>query len=90
MIAEGTCYFFLQCAFEGRIYSLEIECGGKYPDEPPKVKFVTRVNLTGVSSSNGEVSLVIAGPLCCMLTLTIFCTNTIVCTIRSCAPHNYF
>ncbi len=46
--------YFIQCAFDGRIYSLKIECGEKYPDEPPKLKFVSRINLSGVSG-NGEV-----------------------------------
>ena len=36
------------------MYSLKIETGPKYPDEPPTVKFVSRINLTGVDK-NGEV-----------------------------------
>ncbi len=41
-------------AFENRIISLEIFCGENYPDEPPKVKFSTKVNMTCVKP-NGEL-----------------------------------
>lgn len=40
---------------ENRIYSLGIECGPNYPDEPPKVKFISKVNLPCVDEKNGEV-----------------------------------
>lgn len=40
--------------FEGRIYSLRLECGSQYPNEPPKVRFVSRINLNGVGPT-GEV-----------------------------------
>ena len=40
--------------FEGRIYSLAIECGEQYPDAPPTLKFRTRVSLPGVTES-GQV-----------------------------------
>lgn len=36
------------------MYSLKIETGAKYPDEPPSVRFTTRINLVGVDR-NGEV-----------------------------------
>jgi len=40
---------------ENRIYSLKIQCGDKYPDEPPTVQFLNRVNLPFVSQIDGKV-----------------------------------
>lgn len=39
---------------ENRIYSLHIVCDESYPDKPPKVKFVSKINLPCVDS-NGNV-----------------------------------
>ncbi|KIK95607.1 hypothetical protein PAXRUDRAFT_826835 [Paxillus rubicundulus Ve08.2h10] len=40
---------------ENRIYSLKIHCGQSYPDKPPTVQFLSRVNLPFVSQTDGKV-----------------------------------
>ncbi|ELU11402.1 hypothetical protein CAPTEDRAFT_18565 [Capitella teleta] len=34
--------------YEGRIYNLRIECGDDYPQRPPNVWFITRINMKGI------------------------------------------
>lgn len=41
---------------ENRIYSLSIECGNSYPEEPPKIKFISKINLPCVDPKTGQVS----------------------------------
>jgi ubiquitin-conjugating enzyme E2 variant len=40
---------------ENRIYSLKIKCGLNYPDAPPDVKFLSRINLPGINKNDGKV-----------------------------------
>jgi len=40
---------------ENRIYSLNIHCGDNYPDAPPTIHFLSRVNLPFVSQIDGKV-----------------------------------
>ncbi|GMM33348.1 E2 ubiquitin-conjugating protein [Saccharomycopsis crataegensis] len=38
-------------AHENRIYSLSIECGESYPDKPPTVRFLSKINLPCVGTT---------------------------------------
>lgn len=40
---------------ENRIYSLKLYCGENYPDQPPTVRFLSRVNLPFVSQTDGRI-----------------------------------
>lgn len=40
---------------ENRIYSLKIVCDENYPDKPPKVQFISKINLPCVDSSGNVV-----------------------------------
>ncbi|GAA5969636.1 hypothetical protein JCM8115_003098 [Rhodotorula mucilaginosa] len=40
---------------ENRIYSLSIRCGPDYPDVPPEITFLTRINLPCVDQTTGKV-----------------------------------
>jgi ubiquitin-conjugating enzyme E2 variant len=49
-------------AFDCRIYTLEIECGEKYPQEAPKVRFLTSVCMSGVDA-RGRLDYGSFGPI---------------------------
>ena len=57
MILQQRTDICSQSAHENRIYSLSIHCGPSYPDAPPEVTFVSKVNLPCVDSRNGKVDL---------------------------------
>ncbi|XP_064611390.1 ubiquitin-conjugating enzyme E2 variant 2-like [Liolophura sinensis] len=41
--------------FDGRVYELTLECGERYPDDPPLVRFKTKINLSCVNKETGLV-----------------------------------
>ncbi len=50
--------FTLLCvaAFDCRIYTLQIECGERYPQDPPQVRFMTSIVMSGVDG-NGKIAI---------------------------------
>merc|ERR1711962_1763398 len=50
-------------SFENRMYSLRIECSNSYPDQPPALRFLTRINMNCVSS-NGTIDARAVPVLC--------------------------
>ncbi|CAM9294645.1 unnamed protein product [Chrysoparadoxa australica] len=40
---------------ESRLYELRLSCGENYPQQPPEVRFVTRVNMACVNQRTGLV-----------------------------------
>ena len=53
---------------ENRIYSVKIHCGSDYPDIPPDVTFISKVNLPCVDARTGKVRTTLS--LCSLLVLT--------------------
>ena len=41
--------------FDSRLYELRITCSEHYPTAPPKVRFVSRINMSSVNQQTGAV-----------------------------------
>lgn len=48
--------FRFQTPYENRMYSLKIDCGQRYPDDAPTVRFLSRINMNCINSTTGAVS----------------------------------
>ncbi|KAF3080717.1 E2 ubiquitin-conjugating protein mms2 [Orbilia oligospora] len=46
---------YTQSVHENRIYSVKLHCDEQYPDVPPTVQFLSRINLPCVSQEDGKV-----------------------------------
>lgn len=70
---------------ENRIYSLKITCGEDYPERPPTVQFVSRVNLPFVNQADGRVD---PSKLPCLANWTRNNSiETLLVEIRRCVSH---
>lgn len=71
---------------ENRIYSLSIRCGPKYPDEPPEITFLTRINLPAVDQNHGKVDPNKLGVLANWK--STFTLETVLVELRRCVPRS--
>jgi ubiquitin-protein ligase len=42
--------------FDGRLYELRVTAGEEYPNKPPVVRFISRINIAGVDQTTGAVT----------------------------------
>ena len=41
---------------DGKFYELALTCGKDYPQRPPEVRFITKINMPFVNQSNGYIN----------------------------------
>lgn len=46
------------------MYSLKIDCGQRYPDDAPNVRFLSRINMNCINSATGAVSIISICAIC--------------------------
>lgn len=55
------------------MYSLKIDCGERYPDEPPTIKFLTKININCINQN---------GVVCALISFSIaYKVNNFVCLV---------
>jgi len=53
---NGTIFGPPGTTYDNRIYALNLSCGEKYPQQPPTLKFNTKINLPYISQSDGTAN----------------------------------
>ena len=48
---------FITSLIQERIYELSLICGDDYPDQPPKIKFINKINMACVNQTTGWVNI---------------------------------
>lgn len=56
------------------MYSLKIDCGQRYPDDAPNVRFLSRINMNCINSATGAVSIYIYIYKCTVYNKLKICT----------------
>jgi ubiquitin-conjugating enzyme E2 variant len=58
LLADDNTFTYWNASIIGpneRIYELKLICGEDYPEKPPKIKFVTKINMAAVNQTTGWV-----------------------------------